>query len=144
MDITVFLELFTKYGAGLGSTVSFIVLATIMSYTYRQNKKEREEDRKHSDKKFNQILDTQDKMMDEYKQGFIKVYNDLDKIDQRIKNLEGQQEENNLLALRSIIANNSLPQDYRLASYDSYKEKGGNSWVHQYVREEILGRDKKE
>lgn len=136
MDIGVFLNLFIKYVESFGSVTSFLILATIMLYNYKQNQKDRE----HSDNKFDEMLENQNEMRKDYKKGFIKVHEDLDKIDSRIESLEGQQAENNLLALRSIIANNSLPEDYRLASYDDYKKKGGNSWVHEYVKEEILNK----
>lgn len=134
MDIAVFIELFITYASQLGTFASFVVLATIMGYVHHDGKK----DRKNADKRFDEVLERQDDMMEDYKAGFVKVDKSLVKINQKIDNLELQQNENSLLTLRSIITNKSLPVDYRLASFDTYKSKGGNSWIQDYVNKEIL------
>ena len=134
MGVQLFLELLIRYTKELGPVVSFILLASIMGYMQLDSVKSR----KHSDKKFNEILASQEEMKSEYRQGFIKVYEDLEKINERIEEVDDKQIENNLLALRSIITNTSLPVDYRLASFDSYVKKGGNSWIQDYVEKEIL------
>lgn len=134
MSISVFLELFMKYGSEFGTVISFTILAAIMTYMQKDSVKSR----KHSDEKFNQVLSSQDEMKREYREGFIKVNTELKGINERIDDLDEKQSENNLLALRSIITNTSLPIDYRLASFDTYVEKGGNSWIHDYVKKEIF------
>lgn len=134
MDISVLIDVFIKYASEFGPTVSFLILATIMAYMQRDSVRSR----KNSDAKFDEILRLQEEMKKEYKEGFIKVYSDLEEINKRVEEIDAKQSENNLLALRSIITNTSLPVDYRLASFDSYVQKGGNSWIHDYVAREIL------
>ena len=134
MDISGLIELFLKYVEQLGAAVSFTVLASIMILIQRGNVKRAEE----SNEKFDKVLESQEEMKREYRQGFITVHEELSDFNEKLESLDREQRENNLLALRSIITNVSLPRDYRLAGYDDYKKKGGNSWVHEYVRKELL------
>lgn len=134
MDILGLIELFLKYVEQLGTVVSFTVLASIMILIQRGNVKRAEE----SNEKFDKVLESQEEMKREYRQGFITVHEELSDVNEKLESLDREQHENNLLALRSIITNVSLPRDYRLAAYDDYTEKGGNSWVHEYVRKELL------
>lgn len=42
------------------------------------------------------------------------------------------------LVLRSNIVNPNIPKSARLDMYDDYKKHGYNSWVDQYVEENLL------
>ena len=42
------------------------------------------------------------------------------------------------LVLRSSIVNHSIPRSARLEMYDTYKTHGWNSWVDEYVNQNLL------
>lgn len=131
-------ELFMKNLAQFGTVTGVFILAGIVLYSL----KKQTEDRKHSDEKFDQVLSAQDEMRSEYREGIAQVNKALEE-QMRITNLtlekiQEQQIENNLMTLRSIITNTSLPREYRLTNYDLYIKQGGNSWLVEYVKTELL------
>ena len=70
-----------------------------------------------------------------------KEYQDqFSEIEAALTTINNQQKENNLMTLRSIVTNSSLPDEYRLKNYDIYVGMGGNSWLNKYVNEEILNK----
>ena len=42
-----------------------------------------------------------------------------------------------MLSLKSAITNPNLPRSARLELFDEYKRKGGNSWVEEYVENNL-------
>lgn len=137
-------ELFMKNLAQFGTVTGVFILAGIVLYSL----KKQTEDRTHSDEKFDEVLRAQDEMRSEYRAGIAQVNKALEE-QMRITNLtlekiQEQQMENNLMTLRSIITNTSLPREYRLTNYDLYTKQGGNSWLVEYVKTELLQEKNKE
>lgn len=46
-----------------------------------------------------------------------------------------------MLSLKSAITNPNLPRSARLELFDEYKRKGGNSWVEDYVQDNLYGNE---
>lgn len=65
----------------------------------------------------------------------------------RLKGLEANDESvserlerNEKLMLKMTIVDNNMPKSARLEAYDEYRRIGGNSWVKDYVEENLLNK----
>ena len=52
---------------------------------------------------------------------------------------EGEYNKDRELMLKGLITNDNLPDFIRLDFYKEYKKMGGNSWVDNYVEDNIIG-----
>lgn len=131
-------ELLMKNIAQFGTVTGVFILGMIVIYSL----KKQNEDRVHSDKRFDQVLSSQDDMRKEYRESIYQVNKAFEEemriTNQTLEEIQKQQVENNLMTLRSIITNSSLPREYRLTNYDHYIKQGGNSWLVEYVKKELL------
>lgn len=48
-------------------------------------------------------------------------------------------EESSIMLLKLLIINKSIPRSARLEYYDEYKKLGGNSFVDDYVKNNLIG-----
>jgi hypothetical protein len=60
-----------------------------------------------------------------------------------IKKVEKKVDKLSLDVLQLKITNKELPEYARIAAYDEYKRKGGNSWIDVYMQQEGLLKVKK-
>lgn len=68
-----------------------------------------------------------------------KIIDNEEAIDLRI----ARNDEDRKLMLKGLIANDNLPNFVRLDFYEEYKKMNGNSWVDNYVEENIKYTNKK-
>lgn len=139
MDLIILItELIMKNVAQFGTITGVMMVGAIVLYSL----KKQNEDRAHSDEQFAEILASQEEMKKEYREGFIKTNRDIAEINRltkiAFKEIKEQQKENNMLTLRGLVTNTALPVEYRLRNYDIYLSQGGNSWLSDYVKSELL------
>ena len=67
-----------------------------------------------------------------------KMERKIDAVKKDVEVIQQNVEDLSMESLKSRITNKELPNYARVAAYDEYKRKGGNSWIDIYVREEGL------
>jgi hypothetical protein len=73
--------------------------------------------------------------INEFKQ---EIRHDINEFKQEIGDISNDLRKLSLDVLQLKITNKELPSYARIAAYDEYKRKGGNSWIDVYVKEEGL------
>lgn len=141
------LETIGKFGAGLSTSALLALFLGVLLYFFKDNAKYRKitDDKMDSiHSRIDDVFDAQEEMKEEYREGFTKINRDLiqqhQDTQETLTQLKEQQLENQRLTLRGLVTNISLPDEYRMNSYDKYKELGGNSWLDRYVNEKLASK----
>lgn len=130
MELLIYIvEIFVKFFSMYGTEGTLLAFGLVLLFFIKQTKTRDEE----TDKILEKLVKSQNDMKKEYRDQF-------SEIEAALTTINNQQKENNLMTLRSIVTNSSLPDEYRLKNYDIYVEMGGNSWLNKYVNEEILNK----
>lgn len=145
------LETVAKFGSGLSVSALLLIFIAILVFAFKDIVKHRTADGKRMDEiqeKLSSVASSQEEMKEEYREGFRKINEDLIKqhedTQDTLNELREQQFENQRLTLRGLVTNTSLPDEYRMNSYDKYKELGGNSWLDKYVDEKLASKTEKQ
>lgn len=138
--IILLLETLFRYIGEFSSGILFTIILTVLIYMVKESK----QNNKFIDKRFNDQEKSIEELRLEYQEGITEIRKELSYItDEILVELEEGQKDNKRLTLRAIITNNALPIEYRLRSYDDYKNLKGNSWVSDYVNRYLLNQDER-